>query len=207
MTRVAIQGEAGSYSHDAAVACFGPAVDIVPCRTFRAVFEALAEGRASRAVVPIENTSTEPIHETVELLGRSRVRRAGETRLRVDHCLIVAAGAEGIAESRIRRVASHPVALAQCVGFLRAHPAWETVETADTAGAVRALAGRRISADAVIASRRAAERYGCRVLREAVQDEPANFTTFLALASIESIRPAARVGVPVTSPPGAVTSG
>lgn len=178
MTAVAIQGEAGSFSHDAAAVVFGPRVEIFPCATFPAVFEALDGGRASRAVVPIENTIVGPIGETVVLLERTRARSAGETRLRVDHCLIVADGT-----SVVRRVASHPMALAQCAGFLRAHPAWESVETVDTAGAVRALADGRLAADAVIASRGAAERYGCRVLRESIQNEAANFTTFLVLES------------------------
>lgn len=184
MTRIAIQGEAGSYSHDAAMACFGFGAAIVPCPTFLAVFGALTEGRASRAVVPIENTTIGPIRATVDLLGRARVRCAAETRLQVDHCLIVASEAEeaeGRDEDRIRRIASHPVALAQCKRFLITHPEWEAIETPDTAGAVRALAAGRLAADAVIASRSAAERYGCRVLREAVQDEAANFTTFLVL--------------------------
>lgn len=176
MTAVAIQGEAGSFSHDAAAALFGPRVEILTCATFPAVFEALAGGRATRAVVPIENTIVGPIGETGALLERAGARTTGETRLRVDHCLIVADET-----SVVRRVASHPMALAQCAGFLRANPAWESVETLDTAGAVRALADGRLAADAVIASRGAAERYGCRVLREAIQDETANFTTFLVL--------------------------
>ena len=195
MTEVTIQGEAGSFSHDAAMAWFGPRVAIRTCTTFPAVFEALAEGRAERAVVPVENTVVGPIREVVALLARAPARRAGEMRLRVDHCLIVARATAGAGDSHdwagrtgqgIRRVASHPVALAQCAAFLRAHPGWEQVETLDTAGAVRALAEDRLAADAVIASRHAAERYGCRVLRETVQDEAVNVTTFVVLESRDS---------------------
>lgn len=179
MTKVAIQGEGGSYSHEAAAARFGARVSILPCSTFPAVFAALAAGRARRAVVPVENTIVGPIGETVALLKRSTVRRSGETRLQVDHCLIVANETGGT--DAIRRVASHPMALAQCVGLLRANPDWEAIETPDTAGAVRALAEGCLAADAVIASRRAAELYGCRVVRRAIQDEAANFTTFVIL--------------------------
>lgn len=181
MTKVAIQGEGGSYSHEAAMKWFGPGVDVLPCPTFPAVFAALAAGRAQRAVVPIENTIIGPIGESVALLQRSPVLRSGETRLQVDHCLIVADATGGT--DTIRRVASHPMALAQCAGFLRTNPGWEPIEAADTAGAARALAEGRLAADAVIASRRAAERYGCRVLRRAIQDEAANFTTFVILES------------------------
>lgn len=181
MTKVAIQGEEGSYSHEAAVEWFGSRVNILPCPTFPAVFSALADGRARQAVVPVENTIIGPIGESVTLLQGSPVLRSGETRLRVDHCLIVANETRGT--DTIRRVASHPMALAQCAGFLHTNPRWEPIETPDTAGAVRALAEGRLAADAAIASRRAAERYGCRVLRRAIQDEVANFTTFVILES------------------------
>lgn len=185
MTQVAIQGEEGSYSHEAAVASFGPGVNILPCPTFPAVFAALADGRARRAVVPVKNTIIGPIGESAALVQRSPVLRSGETRLQVDHCLLVAD--ETGATDTIRRVASHPMALAQCAGFLGTNPGWEAIETTDTAGAARALAEGRLAADAVIASRHAAERYGCQVLRWAIQDEIANFTTFVILESPEDL--------------------
>lgn len=195
MTVVAIQGEAGSFSHDAALAWFGPGVELRTCMTFPLVFAALAEGRASRAVVPVENTVVGPIHEVVALLARARLRRVGETRVAVNLCLIVAGNPS---EDRIRRIASHPVALAQCHRFLRARPHWETIETPDTAGAVRALAEGRLAADAVIASRTAAEYYGCCVIRQTIQDDVDNFTSF---AVLEAVSRGETVGAPAMSPP------
>lgn len=185
MTRVAIQGEEGSYSHEAAVAWFGTGVEILACDSFRGVFEAVAAGRIERAVVPVENTIVGPIGESLALLDRGHLRTMGEIPLRVDHCLVVADGDADSSpehdEARIRRVASHPIALAQCARFLSARPGWQTTETADTAGAAQALAAGRLRADAVIASRAAAERYGCRVVRAAIQDEAVNITHFLVL--------------------------
>lgn len=184
MTRVAIQGEAGSYSHEAAATWFGAGVEILGCDTFGDVFEAVAIGRAARAVLPVENTIVGPIVEITTLLERYRLRPIGEVALRVEHCLVVPGGDRRPPlelEGRIRRIASHPIALAQCRRFLRARPRWQTIETADTAGAVRSLAAGRLRADAVIASRAAAERYGCRVVQAAIQDEAVNVTSFLVL--------------------------
>lgn len=196
MTRVAIQGEEGSYSHEAAVGWFGTGVETLAYPSFSAVFDAVALGRADRAVVPVENTIVGPIVGTAELLDRCRLRPVGEIALRVDHCLVVAGGGSGarpeLDEGRIRRIASHPIALAQCGRFLRARPDWQTIETADTAGAVRALAAGRLRADAVVASRAAAERYGCRVVRAAIQDEAANITTFLVLEAPVPTAPSPR---------------
>lgn len=194
MTRVAIQGEEGSYSHEATVTWFGAGVEILGCDTFDDVFEAVATGGAARAVLPVENTIVGPIVGTTTLLGTYRLRAVGEIALRVEHCLIVAGGDRRPPlelEGRIRRVASHPIALAQCRHFLRARPDWRTIETADTAGAVRSLAAGRLRADAVIASRAAAERYGCRVVQTAIQDEAVNVTSFLVLASGVTADPAA----------------
>lgn len=179
MTKVAIQGEQGSYSHEAAMAWFGSGVEILACSSFPDVFDAVALGRADRAAVPVENTIVGPVAGIATLLRRNRTRQVGEIRLRVDHCLVVAD--ESIDESLISRVASHPIALAQCRRFLHARPDWQTIDTTDTAGAVRALAAGRLSADAVIASRAAAERYGCRVVRASIQDEAVNVTTFVVL--------------------------
>ena len=185
MTPVAIQGEVGSYSHEAAVEWFGVGIEVLACPSFPGVFEALALGRCDRAVVPVENSIVGRIGQTAALLDRVRVRRVGEIRLRVDHCLVVASEDGGsrpeVEEGRICRIASHPIALAHCGRFLRARPGWQTIETADTAGAVRALATGQLRADAVVASRAAAERYGCRVVRAAIPDEAVNVTTFLEL--------------------------
>lgn len=195
MTTVAIQGERGSYSHDAAVEWFGPGVDIFECASFGDVFEAVAIGRTERAVLPVANTIVGPIGGTTKLLDRYRLRPVGEIALRVDHCLVVASGdcrPPLELEGGIRRVASHPIALAQCRRFLRARTGWQTIETADTAGAVRSLAAGRLRADAVIASRAAAERYGCRVVQAAIQDEAVNVTTFLVLEAPTRAAPSPR---------------
>jgi prephenate dehydratase len=177
--KVAIQGEMGSFSHDAARETLGEGIDILPCPTFDALFDVVGSGGADRAVVPIENSLTGSIHENYDrLLGRP-LHIVGETQLRIQQCLIARPGAS---LGSLRRVASHPVALAQCRNFFAAHPHLEAVAAYDTAGSVQRLLAAGPVTEAAIASRLAATLYQGEVLVEGIEDDPQNFTRFLVLA-------------------------
>ena len=128
---VAIQGEAGSFSHAAALQALGPAIRLVPCPSFEDLFRAVERGDAARGTVPIENSLAGSVHENYDLLGAHALHVVGETQVRVRHCLIARPGTERAA---IRRVASHPVALAQCRRFFTEHPEVMPVPAYDTAG-------------------------------------------------------------------------
>lgn len=177
--RVAIQGEAGSFSHAAARALLGPAVEIACCESFAALFAALESRQAEQAVLPIENSLHGSIHENYDRLTASGAHIVGETQLRISHCLV---GRPGSSLQTIRRVASHAVALSQCRRFFAEHPEIEAQVAYDTAGAVRDLLSGGLVSQAAIASRLAAELYGGQVLLEGLEDDPANFTRFLLLA-------------------------
>src|SRR5438094_1079481 len=146
---VAIQGEAGSFSHAAALQALGPAIRLVPCPSFEDLFRAVERGDAARGTVPIENSLAGSVHENYDLLGAHALHVVGETQVRVRHCLIARPGTE---RATIRRVASHPVALAQCRRFFAEHPDVVPVPAYDTAGSVRDLMVGRVAADAAIAS-------------------------------------------------------
>jgi prephenate dehydratase len=180
VTAVAIAGEAGSYSHAAALSAYGTDIHLLACVDFPALFRTVVEGPAERGIVPIENSLTGSIHENYDLLGTHNLCIVGETKIRVRHCLIVRPGVTTLRE--IRRVASHPVALAQCRKFFAAHPAITAIAAYDTAGSVRDLMNDRVSADAAIASEGAARMYGGIVLCAGIEDHPANFTRFLAVS-------------------------
>jgi prephenate dehydratase len=177
--RVAIQGERGAFSHQAALEACGEATELVPTRDFDALFEALASGAADRALVPVENTLTGSIHQNYDRMRDSPFHVVGEQRLRIEQCLIALRGA-GLAS--LRRVRSHPVALGQCLGFFRRHPGIEAVPTADTAGAVREIVELGDPGEAALASRLAAPLYGAELLEAGVEDDPENHTRFLLLA-------------------------
>jgi prephenate dehydratase len=173
--RVAYQGERGAFSETAAARLLGEAHQTVPYRTFEEMFESVQRGITDCCVTPIENSLAGSIHRNYDLLMETQLTVAGETNLRVVHNLIGAGGPI----DRIRRVYSHPVALAQCGRFLRAHPDIEAIPVHDTAGAVRLVMERGDAEEAAIASSRAAEIYGGTVLEPGIEDNAKNFTRFL----------------------------
>ena len=183
---VAIQGEAGSFSHAAALEIHGQVIRLVPCATFVELFRAVESGTATSGVVPIENTLAGSVHENYDLLSAHALHVVGETELRIRHCLIASPRTR---LPDVRRVASHPVALAQCRRFFTTHPDLVAVPAYDTAGSVRDLMAGRADAEAAIASKLAAELYGAAVLEEGLEDHAENYTRFLVVAR----EPAAQV--------------
>jgi len=177
--RVAIQGERGAFSHEAALLALGPDVEVVPQQTFDELFSSVVDGRADRALVPIENSLHGSIHENFDRLLHSPLHIVAETQLRIRQCLIARPGSS---LGMMRRVASHPVALAQCRKFFAERPQVEAVTAYDTAGAVRDLMKSGLATQGAIASRLAAELYGAQVVVEGIEDDPENFTRFLVLA-------------------------
>jgi prephenate dehydratase len=176
---IAIQGERGAYSEAAALEHFGPETEILPCETFDDAFAAVQSGRADGGLVPIENSLAGSIHRCYDLLLQHTLSIVGEHHLRVRHCLIAHPGVE---LGDIRRVISHPQALAQCNRYLHSMSDVTTSVVYDTAGSVKMVKEQGDRAVAGIASRRAAEVYGMQVLAEGIEDDPANFTRFLAIS-------------------------
>ncbi len=178
--RVAIQGELWAFSHAAALRCLGDAIQLEPKPSFDEVFEAVASGEADRAICPIENSLAGSIHENYDRLSARGLHIVGETQLRIRLCLITRPGG-GL--TSIRRVASHPVALAQCRNFFKQNPRLQAVTAYDTAGAVKDLMRPDgVASQAAIGPRLAAEHYGAQILVEDLEDDPQNYTRFLALA-------------------------
>ncbi|MEW5979424.1 MAG: prephenate dehydratase [Acidobacteriota bacterium] len=176
---VAFQGEPGAYSELAALSFFGPNVKTLPLTAFEDVFKAVQGGKARFGIIPIENSLAGSIHQNYDLLLHHHLHIVGEFNLRVEHNLIAN---PGVTIRRVRRVFSHPQALMQCQRTLRSLKGVQLVPTYDTAGSVKKIKEEKIFDAAAVASRRAAEVYGMRVLRQQIQDDPANFTRFLVLA-------------------------
>ena len=175
--RVAFQGERGAFSEDAVVRYFGSAATL-PYPDFDSVFRAVEEGDADRAVVPVENSLEGSVTAVNDLLLENDLTITGEVFVKVVHCLI---GQPSAAIADIRRVYSHPQALGQCRRFLAKHPEWERVPSFDTAGSVRMVRDGGCADEAAIASRRAADVYGMKILLEGVQDSDENITRFFVL--------------------------
>lgn len=175
---VAYQGERGAFSEAAARRLLGKTIEPIPCATFEEMFDTVARNDAACCVAPIENSLAGSIHRNYDLLLASSLTITGETHLRIVHNLIAPPDVD---LTQIRRVYSHPVALAQCTRFLRAHPHLEAVPVHDTAGAVREVMERGRADEAGIASADAAEIYGGRIVANAIEDHAQNFTRFLLL--------------------------
>jgi prephenate dehydratase len=174
------QGQPGAFSEDAAFEFLPPSGRLLPSRTLQETFDAVAGGAAAYAIVPVENTLAGPIDEAYELLAGSNLSIVDEAVQPISHCLI---GPTGMQAEAVRRVLSHPIALAQCAGFLRSHPEWEAVSAFDTAGAVEDVLRERKAGDAAIGSARSAGVYGGEILLDGIQDHPENYTRFLLLSA------------------------
>lgn len=183
--RVAIQGEPGSFSHEAALQA-NPEATLLPCALSPEVFSALVSGNADAAVIPIENTLAGSVVEHYDLLLAHPVAIESEWLVRIRHNLIALPGTE---LSAIRRAYSHPVALAQCRRFFMEHPAIAATPFYDTAGSVKQLMELRDPSIGGIASAQAARHYGGRILAADIEDNPQNFTRFFLIRRQESVGP------------------
>jgi prephenate dehydratase len=186
--RIAIQGEPGSFSHEAALKA-RPEATILPCSLSAEVFAAVRTGSADAAVIPIENSLAGSVLEHYDLLLAHDVAVESEWLLRIRHNLI---GVPGARMERIRQAWSHPVALAQCRRFFVEHPQIEAAPFYDTAGSVKQLMELREPGVAAIASAEAAAWYGAEILLPGIEDNAENYTRFFLIRRRERLEAEAR---------------
>jgi len=175
--KVAIQGELGSFSHEAAEQML-PRCTVVPCARSAEVFDRIQRGSVAAAIIPIENSLAGTVAEHADLLLAHDVFIQAEFLLRIAHNLIAA---PGVKLSALRKALSHPVALDQCRDFFRRHPSIEPVPFYDTAGSVKHVVTHRLPDAAGIASRHAAREYSGKILQAGIEDDKRNFTRFFLI--------------------------
>lgn len=174
---VAYQGVPGAYSEIAAnQAC--PGFETLPCEQFDVAFESLSQWVADRAVLPVENSLGGSIHAVYDLLHRYKLHIVGETFVAVDHCLLAL---PGVKKKDIKKVLSHPQALAQTQEYTRKMGVIRQ-EYDDTAGAAKMISECQLRDCAAIASIKASELYGLDVLDRSIQDTKGNITRFVVLS-------------------------
>ena len=175
--KIAIQGELGSFSHQAALRAL-PDATVVPCVLSADAFDRLRKGKVDAIIIPIENSLAGSVVEHYDLLRENAVFIERETVIRIQHHVI---GMPGSHLEEIQRAYSHPVALAQCREFFQQHLGIEPIAFYDTAGAVKQIIQLRDRHSAAIAGMQAAHIYGGVVLVQGVEDDAANFTRFLVV--------------------------
>lgn len=182
---VAFQGERGAFGDEATRIYFGQreaqgtkrAINPLPCRSFAEVFRAVASGEADYGLVPVENSQAGSINDTYDLLRQHDLFVIGEISHEVNQCLLCLKGQK---LGDIKRVISHPQALAQSDVFLR-ELGVEVVATYDTAGSAKMLREEQLQGVAAIAAAGAAEIYDLEILARDIQTIKGNYTRFIAL--------------------------
>lgn len=178
--RVAYQGEPGAFSEEALRRWFPDGASGVPCRDFDRLVQAVARGDARYGVLPVENTLAGTVGAACDAFLDAELTVLGEVVHPIRHCLLATQGATF---DQLREVRSHPVALAQCRGFFKAHPELRAVPVHDTAGAAREVRDAGDPSIAAIAAAGAAEAYGLARLRSDLQDRDDNQTRFWIIAA------------------------
>jgi chorismate mutase / prephenate dehydratase len=179
---VAIQGVPGSNSHRAALA-LTPNMnerEFISCSRFGDAIEAVKQGRANIAVLPIENTTSGAIAEVYDLLLDSKVSIVGEVKLHVKHCLV---GVRGASVADLKTIHGHPQAVAQCTNFLAGLSDVEVIFATDTALSAKRIAEIDNPTVAALANEEAAKLYGLDILESGINNRKTNYTRFVAVAA------------------------
>lgn len=180
--KIAFQGEIGAYSELAVYKHFGSNVEVKPCKLFSDVFRSVDVGEVNYGVVPVENSIEGSVNQVYDLFMEYDLKVCGEIILKIEHCLIANLNAT---MDSIKIVYSHPQALGQCISFLE-RSGYKPIPTYDTAGSVKLLKEQGVTDAAAIASERAAQIYGMKILKRNISDNPDNYTRFFVLSKSES---------------------
>ncbi len=182
MKRVAFQGIEGAYSELAGRKYFAPYLDhtlFVGVSTLEQVVNSVEDEDVEYGLLPVENTAAGSINEVYDLLSCAQISIVGEEVLRVEHCMLAL---EEVPLANIRRIYSHPQALAECMKFVSKLPNCQGLPYADTAMAVKKVKEEKDPSVAAIGSEEAGRLYGLKVLRRNIEDQSNNYTRFLVLA-------------------------
>ncbi len=181
---IAIQGVAGSFHDEASAQHFPDPFTIVPCETFRDLFQVMKKRKARYAVMAIENTVAGTILPNYALLRTSTLAIIGEVYLAIRQNLMALPGQK---LEDIREVHSHPMAIQQCHTFFEKHPHVRLVETSDTAGSAAWIKDHHKKGVGAIGGKRAAALYGLQILAPGIETHKRNFTRFLVLTDRDQL--------------------
>ena len=177
-TKIAIQGIKGSFHHQVAKDYFYQNVAVDECLSFEELVDSLLKGESDQAVMAIENSIAGPIIPNYALIDKNNLHIIGEHYLDIIQNLMALPGQK---IEDIQEVHSHPMALLQCMDFLKKYPNIKLVEDKDTAETARRIHENQIKGIAAIASETAAEMYNLEIIAPSIQTIENNMTRFVIL--------------------------
>lgn len=178
--RIVFQGADGAYSQAAMHEYFGEKINSYHVDTFREAMEALEEGSADFAVLPIENSTAGSVSEIYDLLVEFENYIVGEQIIKIEHCLL---GIPGTQLEGIKKVYSHPQSLLQSARYLKMHQNWEQVGMKNNAFAAQKVKEDQDLSKVAIASAYAGKIYGLEILEKGVNQSGSNSTRFIIVAN------------------------
>jgi prephenate dehydratase len=177
---IAIQGYQGSFHDEAAHRYFGnEAIHILPCDRFQDIADHLKEGNCDLGLMAIENSIAGTLLQNYRILRESQLFVLGEVYLRIEHNLL---GQRGSRLDQIKQIASHPMAINQCLDFLKVYPHCQLISSIDTALSAKEVAEGGDHSHACIASAKAAEVYNLEVLAPGIETNKENYTRFFLVS-------------------------
>jgi prephenate dehydratase len=177
-TKIAIQGIKGSFHHQVAQEYFCQEVNVDECLSFEELVSSLLSGKSDQAIMAIENSIAGPIIPNYALIDKNNLHIIGEHYLNI-HQNFMALKGQNIED--IQEVHSHPMALLQCMEFLKKYPTIKLVEDKDTAETARRIHQKQLKGIAAIASKTASELYDLEILFPEIQTINNNMTRFVIL--------------------------
>ncbi len=184
--KIAIQGIIGSFHHQVAQEYFGQDVVVDECMSFDELVDSVLSGKSTQAVMAIENSIAGPIIPNYALIDKNNLHIIGEHYLSIHQNLMAL---KGQTIEDIKEVYSHPMALLQCMDFLKKYPHIKLVEDKDTAETARRIQQNQIKGIAAIASKIAAEMYDLEILAPEIQTIKNNMTRFVIIKKENSFVP------------------
>ncbi len=178
-TKIAIQGIKGSFHHQVAQEYFHQNVTVNECLSFEALVDSLLNDKSQLAVMAIENSIAGSIIPNYALIDKNELHIIGEYYLDIIQNLMVLNGQK---LSEIQEVHSHPMALLQCMEFLKKHPKIKLVEDKDTAETARRIHQKQLKGIAAIGSKAAASMYDLTIIAPEIQTVNNNMTRFFIIS-------------------------
>ncbi|WP_286971789.1 prephenate dehydratase [Flavobacterium sp. UBA4854] len=189
-TKIAIQGIKGSFHHQVVKEYFSENVDVDECLSFEELIDSLIAGKSDQAVMAIENSIAGPIIPNYALIDKNNLHIIGEHYLNIQQNLMALKGQK---IEDIREVHSHPMALLQCMDFLKQYPNIKLVEDKDTAETARRIQEKQLTGIAAIASVTASEMYDLDIIASSIQTIKNNMTRFVIIKKQNSFLPESEI--------------